>query len=127
MFEWLKGKRKGSPGPDFSGIDSREKAAALFKSGQLQKLLLLPPEFGGQDVPPNVVFVPTFAAELKVRTDQNVVFPLAHDGKVTRYSATPEYEGKSFVPCAINIVASEPGSFTFKVAIWGTAIDERSA
>lgn len=127
MFEWFKGKRKSSSGPDFSDVDSKEKAVALFNNGELQKLLLMPPEFGGQDVAPNVVFVPAFAAELKASTDQNVVLPLAQQGKITRYSATPEYEGKSFIPCAINITASDPGSFAFKVAIWGKALNEQES
>jgi len=126
MFEWLKEKKKGA-GPDFSSIDSKEKAEALFKSGQLQKLLLMPSKFGGEDVPPNVVFAPAFAVELKARTDQNVILPLAEEGKITRYSATPEYEGNSFIPCAIKIEASQPGSFTFTVAIWGKALNERSS
>ena len=124
MLGWLK---KKNAGPDFSGIDSKEKAEALFQKGELQKLLLLPSEFGGEDVPPNVVFVPAFAVELKASTDQNVVLPLAQEGRITRYSATPEYEGKSFVPAAINIVVSEPESFTYKLAIWGKAVAESQA
>ena len=124
MFGWFK---KSKSGPDFSGIDSREKAEALVQKGELKKLLLLPSEFGGEDVPPNVVYVPAFAVELKASTDQNVILPLAQEGKVTRYNATPEYEGKSFIPAAINIVASEPGSFTYRLAIWGKARSESNA
>lgn len=124
MFEWFK---KNKSGPDFSGIDSREKAEALIQKGELQKLLLLPSEFGGQDVPPNVVYVPAFAVELKASTDQNVILPLAQEGKITRYSATPEYVVKSFIPAAINIVASEPGAFTYRVAIWGKALNQPNA
>jgi len=127
VFKWLKGRGEGASGPDFSSVDSREKAEALFRSGKLHKLFLMPPEFGGHDIAHNVVFVPAFAAELKVRTDQNVVIPLAQQGKVTRYQATPEYEGKSFIPTAINIVASEPESFTFRIAVWGKALDEQGA
>ena len=124
MFSWLKKKNSG---PDYSAIDSKEKAEALFRKGELQKLLLLPSEFGGEDIPPNVVFVPAFVVELKSSTDQNVIMPLAQEGKITRYSANPEYEGKSFVPAAINIVASEPESFTYKLAIWGKALSESQA
>ncbi|WP_417503147.1 hypothetical protein [Marinobacter sp.] len=124
MFGWLK---KNNTGPDYSGVDSREKAEALVQKGELQKLLLLPSEFGGEDVPPNVVYVPVFAVELKASTDQNVILPLAQEGKVTRYNAAPEYEGKSFIPAAINIEASDPGSFTYRVAIWGKALSESNA
>ena len=124
MFGWLK---KKNTGPDYSGVDSKEKAEELFQKGELQKLLLLPSEFGGEDVPPNVVFVPAFVVELKASTDQNIIMPLAQEGKITRYSATPEYEGKSFIPAVINIVASEPGAFTYKLAIWGKAVAESQA
>lgn len=92
MFGWLK---KKNTGPDYSGVDSRDKAEALVQKGELQKLLLIPSEFGGEDVPPNVVYVPAFAVELKVSTDQDVILPLAQEGKVTRYNAAPEYEGKA--------------------------------
>ncbi|MFI0472207.1 hypothetical protein ACGLWX_05715 [Halomonas sp. HMF6819] len=123
MFGWFK---KNTKGPDYSGVDSREKAEALVQKGELQKLLLLPAEFGGEDVPPNVVYVPAFAVELKANTDQNIILPLAQEDTITRYNAAPEYEGKSFIPAAINIEASEPGSFTYRVAIWGKALDESS-
>jgi hypothetical protein len=106
-------------GPDFSGVDSREKAETLCRSGVLTKLLLLPQRFGGQDLAQNVVYVPGWAADLKSSTDDGVIAALVADGKITRYAATPEYEGRSFVPIAIHITASEPGSFSQTIAIWG--------
>ena len=36
-------------GPDFSAIDSRAKAVELFERGDLEKLFLMPLEFGGVD------------------------------------------------------------------------------
>jgi hypothetical protein len=53
--------------------------------------------------------------------DQNVVAALAAKGTVTRYSATPEYQGSSFIPTAIRIVASDPGEFSIVINIWGEA------
>ncbi|WP_255209052.1 hypothetical protein [Paraburkholderia youngii] len=41
--------------------------------------------------------------------DRNIVAPLVQSGKVTRYKATPEYQGTSFIPIAIKVEASEPG------------------
>jgi hypothetical protein len=41
---------------------------------------------------------------------------------VSRYSATPSYQGDSFVPIAIHVTASEPGSFTQIIKIWGDAL-----
>ena len=52
--------------------------------------------------------------------------PLVADSKVTSYEATPEYQGKSFVPIAIKIVASDPGSFTTAINIWGKALARKT-
>jgi hypothetical protein len=122
MFDWLKGKARGS-GPDFSAVDSRLKAEELMRSGELRKMLLMPLEFGGADIPPNVVFVPAFALEMKARIDATVA-ELAKQRTISQYEAVPEYEGNSFVPTTVKIIASNPGSFTARVAIWGRALSE---
>lgn len=122
MFGWF--KRKPNPtGPDFSGIDSREKADELFRRGDLEKLFLIPLEFGGVDNPLNTLYVPVGIAAIKAGIDNNVIGPLASDGKVTEYKATPEYQGKSFIPIAIKIVASNPGEFSTTINIWGEALN----
>jgi hypothetical protein len=120
LFNWF--KKKPPDGPDFSAIDSREKAEALFRRGQLEKLFLLPTEFGGQDVPQNYLFVPLGVAGVKAGIDRNIILPLVREGKVIDYKVTPEYQGKSFIPIAIKIIASEPGEFTTTINIWGEAL-----
>jgi hypothetical protein len=121
LFNWF---RKKSPpdGPDFSAIDSREKAEALFRRGELEKLFLLPPEFGGQDVPQNYLFVPQWVVNQKSGIDRNIILPLVREGKVIDYRVTPEYQSSSFIPIAIHITASEPGEFTTTINIWGEAL-----
>lgn len=109
-------------GPNFSDIDSREKAEALFRRGDLEKLFLMPLEFGGEDNPLNTLFVPLGLAEVKARIDNNIIGPLAAEGKITNYTATPEYQGKSFIPIAIEIVAADPGKFVATINIWGEAL-----
>jgi hypothetical protein len=109
-------------GPDFSNIDSLAKAEELFHRGELEKLYLMPLEFGGAELPVNTLFVPLGIAEIKSGIDNNVIAPLAADGKITTYKATPEYQGKSFIPIAITIVASNPGHFTSTINIWGDAL-----
>ena len=73
MFGWLKKKKPPADGPDFSAIDSREKAEELFRRGELEMLFLMPLEFGGIDDPRNVVFVPVGIAAV-------VAFVLRHNG-----------------------------------------------
>jgi hypothetical protein len=122
MFGWIKKKSPPPGGPDFSAIDSRAKADAAFQRGDLEKLYLMPLEFGGSDDPLNTLYVPVGVAGIKQRIDQNVIGPLAADGTITKYTATPEYQGHSFIPIAITIVASDPGSFRTTISIWGAAI-----
>ena len=124
MFDWF--KRKPQPdGPDFSGIDSQAKAEQAYRRGELEKLFLLPLEFGGQDIPDNYLFVPIGVADVKTGIDNNVIAPLVEAGKVSQYTATPEYQGESFVPIALKIVASEPGQFTTTINIWGDALGRK--
>ncbi len=123
MFGWFK-RRAGAPptGPDYRHVTTRAAAERLGRQGELVPLLLLPAEFGGQDIPENVVHVPPFVAGLKARIDGEQVLPLAHEGKVSRYTATPAYEGGSVVPASLRIEATDPGSFGTTIHIWGAAV-----
>lgn len=123
MFGWFKKKNKRpAVGPDFSDVDSLAKADRLYQQGKLEKLFLMPPEFGGEDHPLNTLYVPLGFAEIKSRIDLNAIAELIEAGQVTEYNASPEYQGKSFIPIAIEIVASNPGNFTATINIWGDAL-----
>jgi hypothetical protein len=126
MFSWFKKSRSAPPGPDYSHVDSKAKAQALVSKGELAEMYLLPAIFGGTDNPHNVVYVPAFVLDVKYGIDSNTIQPLAEQGKVKRYVATPKYQGRSVVPSAIEIQASEPASFQAVVRIWGEAIREQS-
>ena len=115
-------KARQSNGPDFSSIDSQAKAEELFQRGDLEKLFLMPLEFGGTDNVLNTLYVPIGIAAIKAGIDNNVIAPLAAQGTITRYSAKPEYQGNSFIPIAIKIVASDPGEFSSTINIWGDAL-----
>src|SRR5262245_60075533 len=127
MFNWFK-KELPTPngGPDFSDINSKEKAEARLQTGELEKLFLLPAEFGGTDDPRNIVYVPRGFVAAKRDIDTNLIKPLIESEKITEYRATPEYQGKSFVPIAIKIVASNPGSFASDINIWGKALGRKT-
>jgi hypothetical protein len=122
MLGWFKKKPAPPNGPDFSGIDSQVKAEELFRRGELEKLFLMPLEFGGEDVPPNTVYVPVGVAAIKDGIDHNVIGPLVEEGRVTSYTASPRYQGSSFIPISIQIAASNPGDFTTTLNIWGDAL-----
>jgi hypothetical protein len=109
-------------GPDFSHLDSQVKVEAAFQRGDLEKLFLLPLEFGGQDGSENVLYVPIGVADVKHGIDVNVIGPLVNEGKITQYKAEPEYQGDSFVPCALKITAWDPADFSTTINIWGDAL-----
>ena len=126
MFGFLGRKASRPEGPDFSDVDSIAKADALFQEGKLEKLLMRPACFGGEDNVLNTLYVPLGTAELKERIDTHTIAVLASEGTVTQYSAQPEYQGKSVIPIAVTVVASEPGSFTATINIWGEALKRAS-
>lgn len=119
-------------GPDFSMVDSAEKAEQLCAQGQLERVYLTPAEFGGPDHVQNVVYCPVSSAAAKEDVDLNIVASLIREGKVQMYSAVPIYEGNSFVPIAVDISAWHPespdtGAFNARVAMWGSALQPDSA
>ncbi|HKI35533.1 MAG TPA: hypothetical protein VKA46_26995 [Gemmataceae bacterium] len=122
MPETFKQDPPEASGPDFSEIDCQSKAVEMFRKGDLEKLYLMPLEFGGQDIPQNVLFVPVGLAAVKSRIDINVIGPLVESGKVSQYTAVPEYQGKSFIPIAIKVMASNPGQFSATINLWGEAL-----
>jgi len=126
MLNWFKRNRAAASGPDYTQIDTREKAQELYKRGELTTLLLLPGAFGGEAVPQNVVYVPAAAAAMKMQIDENTVRPLAQSGRITRYTATPEYVGRSVVPSLVRISAWDPGNFEAVVHVWGQSLKKGS-
>lgn len=125
MFGFFKKKPPKTEGPDFSEIDSRTKAEELFRKGDLEKLYLFPLEIGGQEIEQNMLYVPIGVAGIKSGIDNNVIRPLAAEGKITEYKAEPEYQGKSFIPIAIKITAWNPEQFTSTINIWGEALGRK--
>src|SRR5258708_34774720 len=94
MLGWFKKKSPPPTGPDFSEIASQAKVDELFRRGDLEKLFLRPLEFGGQDIPVNTLYVPVGVADIKAGIDNNVIGPLAAEGKISNYKATVEYQGR---------------------------------
>ncbi len=117
LFAMKSFSQEAENGPDFSGIDSNEKAIALFEKGELSKIYLMPLEFGGEDIDVNTLYVPEFVQVFKKQFDK-IVEDLLIDGKRLSYSAEPEYKGKSFVPSKLTIVVTGDSEFTETINIW---------
>ena len=113
-------KKKPEVPPDFSGVDSREKAEELARKGVLCPLYLMPLRFGGSEsLLENSVLATPAAVEWKERFDDQVEKLLAQ-GKVNGYSCEPQYRDKSFVPCAVKVTARRDGAdvLTETIHIW---------
>ncbi|OKL49331.1 hypothetical protein BM477_04960 [Boudabousia marimammalium] len=113
-------------GPDFSDIKSLEDARTAAKSGRLRAIFIVPQLLGGVENPANVLYVPDSVAGLKDRAD-DAVFAAAQAGKVARYECTPQYEGDSFVPVALQIEALDSAGnavVSHRIGIWGTGREE---
>jgi hypothetical protein len=105
---------------DFTEVDSLEKTQALYQEGKLEKLYLFPLEFGGKEIPQNVLYVPPGIAEIKKGIDTTIA-RMVQEGSVSSYVAEPEYKGNSFVPSKIKIKTShpeKPGAFEPTINIW---------
>jgi hypothetical protein len=106
--------------PDFSQVTSHEAALKLASEGKLFKILLFPPEFGGEDVAPNIVYVPAGIPEIKDKITGSLI-RFYNDGLIDRLNVQPEYKGKSFVPSKIHFKAThsqKKGSFEPTIDIW---------
>ena len=126
MFGWFKKKEPTAPnGPDFSAIDSPAKAEASFRRGELEKLFMMPLDFGGAEIPQNTLYVPAWVRDVKASFDNNVIRPLVEEGISIQYSVEPDYQGRSSIPIAITTLWSKPGdaqSSTHVIKIWGEAL-----
>jgi hypothetical protein len=123
MFWPFKRKRRRvvEERPDFSSVDSAEKAEQLCGEGTLEQMLLVPIEFGGVDVPVNYVYVPVGVADIKRQIDENMIRDMVKKGTVKQYGAAPEYAETSVVPIAVTVRGWDPGEFKTRIRIWGNA------
>ncbi len=105
--------------PDFSDIDSTEKAIELTNKGILSPLYLMPLRFNGEESERNRLFVPLIVVELKDRYD-DMVEDLLIQEKVNGYSCLPTYKGNSFVPSKLTVIARKDKKdvFTQSINIW---------
>jgi hypothetical protein len=103
--------------PDYSHIDSNEKAQQLCAQKELVKLHLMPLDWGGEDVALNTIYVPEFVLEQKARLD-GVIEELLEAGHNLSYAASPEYKGNSFIASKLIIKVSGDRQMEATIEIW---------
>ncbi|HEY5849833.1 MAG TPA: hypothetical protein VIT62_03580 [Lysobacter sp.] len=108
------------PPADYSHVISREMALQLVEQGLLFEVTLFPEEFGGNQEPYNLIYVPAGIPEIKDLVTESLV-ALRTDGLVDRLSFDVEYKGCSFVPSSIHVRAThniKSRSFEPRIGIW---------
>jgi hypothetical protein len=103
--------------PDYSHIDSQDKAQQLCVQKKLVKLHLMPLDWGGEDVALNTIYVPDFVLEQKARID-GMIEEMLEAGHNLSYAASPEYKGNSFVASKLVIKASGDREMEVTIEIW---------
>lgn len=118
-------KKKGGPpdGPDFSDVDTREKAQRLAAQGRLEPMLLFPACFGGELIPENTMYVPVGLGDVRDVTDR-VIAQGVEAGRFNNYVARPRYVGRSVIPVSISIEATGTQTFGGVFRIWGEGLTD---
>ena len=112
LFDAFKKKKSVS----FEEIDSIEKAQAECKKGNLERMHIMSPIFGGSDEDYNILYVPVGVNRIKEGYD-NILADLVEQGKASSFNCKPEYKGKSVVPSKITITSGKDGVDVFKQTI----------
>jgi hypothetical protein len=105
---------------ELAAVTSREAMLALAKKGRLRKVLVFPGEFGGEDILPNVAYVPFQALKSRAEAITRLQEAVAQ-GAVNSLTVTPEYKGDSHVPAKLVFQARHSTSghtLLFTADIW---------
>ena len=115
LFDAFKKKKAVS----FEEIDSVSKAQEECKKGNLERMYIMSPIFGGTDAPHNILYVPVGVSRIKEGYD-NILADLVEQGKAKSFNCKPEYKGKSVVPSRITITSGKDGVEVFKqtIEVW---------
>lgn len=112
LFDAFKKKKPVS----FEEIDSIEKAKEECRKGNLERMHIMSPIFGGSDEDFNILYVPVGVNRIKEGYD-DILADLVEQGKAKSFNCKPEYKGKSVVPSKITIVSGKDGVEVFKQTI----------
>lgn len=82
--------------------------------------MLFPAEFGGEEIAPNIVYVPPGIPEIKDQITGTLI-RFYEGGLINKLSISPTYKGKSLVPATIGIKAwhsDKDGGLNPSIEIW---------
>lgn len=105
---------------DYSQVTSLKLAQELAKKGELEKILLFPEAFGGEDIPQNVLYVPLGIAEIKAQLTETTM-NYVEKGIINKLEVLPTYKGDSFIPATVEMKmwhSDKEGSFNPTIKVW---------
>nr|WP_292166409.1 hypothetical protein [Butyrivibrio sp.] len=112
LFDLFKKKRNVS----FAEIDSIKKAKEECRKGNLERMHIISPIFGGSDDDSNILYVPVGINRIKEGYD-DILADLVKQGKAQSFDCSPEYKGNSAIPSKITITSGKDGVEVFKQTI----------
>jgi len=98
---------------------TKEEKDEMIKTGDLKRMYLISPKFGGTDDIGNMVYVPTLAYNKKNQIDEELENYLKQ-GRNVRYMCNLRYKGKSSIPSKIKIqaVIDGVGPYIKEIDVW---------
>lgn len=105
---------------DYSHVTSLKIAQELAEKGELEKILLFPEAFGGEDIPVNVLYVPLEIAEIKAQLTETTINYMEQN-LINKLEVLPTYKGDSFIPATIEMKmwhSDKEGIFNPIINIW---------
>ncbi len=90
--------------PNYNEVTSLAIAARWAADGRLARILLFPSELGGEDIPPNVSYIPPTALPARTAAIEALIAETER-GLIDQMDVNPEYTGNSFVPVRLRFSA----------------------
>lgn len=106
---------------------SKLKLEMLKLTGQVAKILLLPQDMGGSDIPQNVLWLYKSAAAQKADFDNELRRLVSQGNSASwQYACTPTYQGDSVVECMLSLRAMSSDGDCLEMVIDGRTCDARA-
>ena len=99
---------------------TREEMDEMIRKGDLKRMFLISPKFGGHDNIDNMVYVPVLVYEQKKQIDDELENYLKQGRKVECFMCNAKYKRKSSIPSKIRIQATIDGvdKYIKEIDIW---------
>lgn len=105
LFDLFKKKKEL---PDFSYVNSIEKAKEECDKGILDRVLLIPTTFGGTEDESNMIYVPK-AFKINKEGYDRIISQVAKRENANTYECIPEYKNGSVVPFKVTMIVYKDG------------------